>query len=1417
MGNIPPKLALGSDSNIQSFMEEEANHLTNNRRNNINTNNVNNNSGNTTPAFRRHSAHTTTPSNNNGNNNQMIKARAQQYHSPNVLFIRNNNEENVSSLGNRNGVNMDINPLLSSSLSPPNEVINEIVGGDIKTFSNQQQSIPITKITNNDEDEDVDISLSPIPISIPELQIKEQCVENKNATFLLTKPSTSSTFPPNNITSNTTPIINNNVEDDDIDIQFGSEIIQLQPNNKILNDSTTTKNSVINHHIPYTFYQQQIQQQQPQSLLKKEETIITDTNNNINNNTNNKEFVNSLFIDSFDGITFGEDDDEINTLGNKKDYKDEDVDIIIDDFQEEEEEKNNININSNGSDTTSSDYDLIGLSSSFLTNNQNNHIPAPTITVETNYQTLLPNSSFTYYFEWKINDIIKDTTRTKSFQLIEQLGEGSFGTVWKVIALNNNYNNSYNTTTSNFNNNYFDNYFDNYFALKMITVNDYQEKEVKLMMMLDHENIVKYYDSFMDSDRRYYCILMEYCNGQNLDVFLKDLSEITITLNNNNNEDNNCNNIDNNNQSFKYLTMDILFSWFLKLLDVLNYLHQHKVIHRDLKPQNIIVKYDKKRLQQDFENEIKNITMKIIDFGLAKQLTNQKLTSTIVGTRAYLAPEMIPGKQYSFKVDIYSLGIIFMQVSCGLSARDFQELIANYAQRYNINFWNFIKTNKFFEFIYDNILDIGCKRIVKLMVCKENERKTAFELLNHPIIKTWKYVFNYNNINFKEILKEEEEESFLGYLSGIDHRSSNLCVEKAMDGMKRLINDKPMKICQLIYNHKVLPILIFYVSRRMLYNMNEYYLLNSLFIMSLDIIYIVLNYYDLQKDKFFIKDIIKDIKIVNDKNIYINNYNELIPTTCILNFLQYKIINDITILKNIVILKIIYFLCKYDKNIRNYYYNFFLVDQHTFINCNEENLNTIDYIYNYIFTTEKQKYIFHKILTYLYLQEKDYKTLLNNNFIIHPNDFTIFNEIPFHLRRFYILNITNKFKYLLNSLQQRNNVDGIDKLLQVLKYFIYDYFHLEKYTTFTKISNLKFKYLTNNDLLIGLPNNNYYFYLKKIYDRQSIIRLLQNNNINNNISLKFSIPLINNDYKNDNESQQNIKTMYFEEPQKVDDSLLKNEEFIETYLFNYQPIILDIDYILFKNENYFSHLQKYNNNQIIYLDKNILQFQSRSFKKLNLITSVPIIHLQEPLYDYNNNLLNNNNFKESTKTIFYFEIKLKNIISSKINIGYLGKINYDYNNLNCNSSGFDKKITYSLHEGNIFSQHENKKEILFKDLNIYSNDINDIIGCGLTDEGQVYFTKNGIFLFDCKVQRLYNCLIYPFIEIIISPFENLIIEFNFNNFEKFKFKHKMFMFSEKDFYFEETLNLLNTAVQLKQLPSSDTVKFLKKSLKLHLK
>jgi serine/threonine-protein kinase len=150
------------------------------------------------------------------------------------------------------------------------------------------------------------------------------------------------------------------------------------------------------------------------------------------------------------------------------------------------------------------------------------------------------------------------------------------------------------------------------------------QREALSASSLSHPNIVEMYDVGEDNDQYY--IVMEYIEGKTLKQLLKKRGFLTIPE-----------------------VIDIM----LQLTDGLAHAHDSYIIHRDIKPQNILI--------------LENGLVKITDFGIAVALNSSQLTQTnsVMGSVHYLPPEQASGKGSTIKSDIYSLGIIMYELLTG--------------------------------------------------------------------------------------------------------------------------------------------------------------------------------------------------------------------------------------------------------------------------------------------------------------------------------------------------------------------------------------------------------------------------------------------------------------------------------------------------------------------------------------------------------------------------------------------------------------------------------------------------------------------------------------------------------------------------------------------------------------------------------
>ena len=101
----------------------------------------------------------------------------------------------------------------------------------------------------------------------------------------------------------------------------------------------------------------------------------------------------------------------------------------------------------------------------------------------------------------------------------------------------------------------------------------------------------------------------------------------------------------------KFLDEGEVMSYFVQLADGLAHLHEKRVLHRDLKPENVFV--------------CDRSTLKIGDFGISRvlSLSVSELAQTVVGSLTYISPEIIHGESYSYKTDVWSLGVMLYRIS----------------------------------------------------------------------------------------------------------------------------------------------------------------------------------------------------------------------------------------------------------------------------------------------------------------------------------------------------------------------------------------------------------------------------------------------------------------------------------------------------------------------------------------------------------------------------------------------------------------------------------------------------------------------------------------------------------------------------------------------------------------------------------
>jgi serine/threonine-protein kinase len=218
--------------------------------------------------------------------------------------------------------------------------------------------------------------------------------------------------------------------------------------------------------------------------------------------------------------------------------------------------------------------------------------------------------SQTETLQTSFKELTTGSTFAGRYQIIEELGHGGMGRVYRALDLKLN----------------------EEVALKLVKPEIALDKgtlerfhnELKLARKVSHRNIGRMHELL--EDRGYHFITMEYVPGQDLRGLIKQTG---------------------------VLTTGKAVSIGKQVCEGLSEAHRLGIIHRDLKPSNIIID--------------KEGNARIMDFGIARTLRGKGLTGegTIIGTPEYMSPEQVEGKEIDQRSDIYSLGIILYEMVTG--------------------------------------------------------------------------------------------------------------------------------------------------------------------------------------------------------------------------------------------------------------------------------------------------------------------------------------------------------------------------------------------------------------------------------------------------------------------------------------------------------------------------------------------------------------------------------------------------------------------------------------------------------------------------------------------------------------------------------------------------------------------------------
>lgn len=151
------------------------------------------------------------------------------------------------------------------------------------------------------------------------------------------------------------------------------------------------------------------------------------------------------------------------------------------------------------------------------------------------------------------------------------------------------------------------------------------KKEAEAVASLSHPNIVNVYD--VGEDGKVHYIVMEYVDGQNLKEIIQEEGRLE-----------------------EYTALDIA----KQIARALSAAHRNGIIHRDIKPHNILISKDGRQV-------------KVADFGIAKAVSSSTMTNmgSVIGSVHYISPEQAKGKHLTSNADLYSLGIVLYEMIIG--------------------------------------------------------------------------------------------------------------------------------------------------------------------------------------------------------------------------------------------------------------------------------------------------------------------------------------------------------------------------------------------------------------------------------------------------------------------------------------------------------------------------------------------------------------------------------------------------------------------------------------------------------------------------------------------------------------------------------------------------------------------------------
>ena len=221
--------------------------------------------------------------------------------------------------------------------------------------------------------------------------------------------------------------------------------------------------------------------------------------------------------------------------------------------------------------------------------------------------------------------------------------------------------------------------------------------EIEILKIGQHPNIITLYDVIENEEKIY--IIMEYCAGSDLFAYIEE-------------------------RNFK-LPEKHAAQIIRKLSSAVYYLHSFGIIHRDVKPENILM-----------TDKTEYADIRLLDFGLSKIVRQGEKCTEPYGTLSYVSPEVLQDIPYDERCDLWSIGVITYLLLSGVLPFDDENNIKEIARK------TVYEKTPFYPSLFQNVSKEAIDFVDKLLQKDPDKRMKMTELFEHPWMKKY---FKHNN------------------------------------------------------------------------------------------------------------------------------------------------------------------------------------------------------------------------------------------------------------------------------------------------------------------------------------------------------------------------------------------------------------------------------------------------------------------------------------------------------------------------------------------------------------------------------------------------------------------------------------------------------------------------------------------------